>query len=133
MRFVHREMLEDVLEVSVSDLKQFHQEVLDLNVVVGPREAKPRASFERGAGSVIELADEALQIGGHSVSFPFTKPGWCLLGRAQVERSEPSLPNRVLENRRLVNPIHRRGPLTVREPTALQNQFHRWKKSASIP
>ncbi len=90
MRFVHREMFKDVLQVAIGDLQQFHQEVLDFDVVMGSRKAEPCRGFERGARRIIEFADEAFQVGGHTVSFPFTKPGLCLPGPAPSGWSGPS-------------------------------------------
>src|SRR5260370_7424321 len=81
---------------------------------------------------MIVFADEDFEVGGHTVSFRFIKRGGCLTGRAQSGWSERSLPIPVLESRRLRSPIRRRGHLPVREPIGPRNQFHRWRKSASI-
>jgi len=50
-------------------LEQFHEPVLDLDVVVGAGKAKPRRPFERPLALGIELADEILEVeAGHGGS-----------------------------------------------------------------
>ena len=53
---------EDPRDVRVRRLEQLQQEVLDLDVVVGPRQAEPGGALEGVAAGVVQPSDQGLQI-----------------------------------------------------------------------
>ena len=60
-------MLEEEADVVAGLLQQLREPVLDLDVVVRPREAQPGCPFERPLADGVELPDESLEIkSGHA-------------------------------------------------------------------
>jgi hypothetical protein len=59
-------VLEDAGEVRLLRLAELEQVVLDVDVVVGARQAEPGRRFERVAAGVVEPSDERLEVGGHA-------------------------------------------------------------------
>ena len=46
-------------------VEQLHQVVLDLDVVVGARQAEPGGALQRAARRIVQLPDQRLQVEGH--------------------------------------------------------------------
>ena len=64
-RAVDLEVAEDARQVVGAGVEQLHQKVLDLDVVVGSREAESRGVFHCAAHGVIQFADQRFQIHAH--------------------------------------------------------------------
>ena len=73
-RRIDLEPLEDRFQVGAARFEQLHQPVLDLDVVVGPRQAQPGGAFQGPAAMAVELADERTLIDeGHGRASPWAE------------------------------------------------------------
>ena len=57
-RLVDAELLQDEGEVSIARIEQFHQVMLDFDVIVSPGQAESRGSLQRQARRVVQFRDE---------------------------------------------------------------------------
>ena len=56
-------MLQDVLEVAIGHLQEFHEKMFDFDVVMRAGEAKARGGFQRRARGFIQLANKPFKLG----------------------------------------------------------------------
>ena len=69
-RLVDLEAAQDPVEVGVRRLAELEEQVLDVDVVVRPRQAEPGRPLEGVAAGVVQSADEGLQVHAHGRFLP---------------------------------------------------------------
>ncbi len=57
-RLVDAKLLQDEGEVSIARIEQFHQVMLDFDVIVGPGQAESRGSLQRQARRIVQFRDK---------------------------------------------------------------------------
>ena len=57
-RLIHAEVLDDTGEIRAARIQQLGQEVLDLHVIVGPRQTQAGRSLQRRAHGVVQLGND---------------------------------------------------------------------------
>ena len=58
LRGIDAELVEDPRCIAILHVQQFHQDVLNLDIVVCARQAEPRRAFERAARRVVQFPDQ---------------------------------------------------------------------------
>ena len=52
-------MAQDVRRVAIGRIEQFTKKVLNFNIIMGTGQRQAGGAFERGAGGLVEFADQA--------------------------------------------------------------------------